>query len=178
VKLPSDLRQPSGTRKIDVARWQLKKVLYLMPQGAMFNIIFYNSGFDVFKSKMIRLSKSSRKEAYAFIDRLDPMGQTNIFDSVERAMAFAAGKRGKLAKNAPDTIYLLSDGLPNQGKFINVNDILREVKRLNNTLRMKINTIWVDKAKQPGDTKTPSGEAWMRRLAEDNGGRFVSSPKK
>ncbi|HLG41897.1 MAG TPA: HEAT repeat domain-containing protein, partial [Planctomycetota bacterium] len=176
--LPPELRQPQGTRKIDIARWQLKKVIHLMPKGALFNIIFYNSAFDVFKPRMIKLTDATRKEAFAFIDGLDPFGQTNIFDSVERAMQFATGKDGRLDKDAPDTIYLLSDGLPNQGKFTNVNDILREVKTLNAALKMTLNAIWVDKARAPNDPPTPSGEEWMRRLAEENGGKFVSSPKK
>ncbi|MHC4607894.1 MAG: HEAT repeat domain-containing protein [Planctomycetota bacterium] len=35
--------EKEGSRKIDIARWQLKLALLGMPDGALFNIIFYNS---------------------------------------------------------------------------------------------------------------------------------------
>lgn len=184
--LPKELREPAGKRKIDVARWQLKKVLYLMPDGAVFNLIFYNGTFEVYKDRMIKLSKKSREEAFKYIDGLEPIGATNIFDSVERAMEFAVGKDGRLIRDGADAIYLLSDGMPNQGKYTRAEDILREVTRLNEPLKMSINTVWVGTLRSggglPGGGRIPDpdagGEELMEKLAERNFGRFVSTSRK
>jgi HEAT repeat protein len=177
-KLPPELQKPAGTRKIDVARWQLKKVLAQMPNGAEFDIVFYHGTFEVYKPQMIRLSDATRKEAYKYIDSLEPFGQTNVFDSVERAMQFALGPDGRITKLGADTIYLLSDGLPNRGKFTNPNDILAQIARQNDALKMTINTIWVGTLPQGSDEKAvaaaKSGETFMDRLAKENGGRFVN----
>lgn len=180
-RLPEDLRRPRGTRKIDVARWQLKKVLFLMPEGARFNIIFYNGTFTVYKSRLVKLNRKSRKDAYRFIDKLEPEGATNIFDSLERAIRFAVGKDGKIDPHGPDTIYLLSDGLPNRGKFTRPDDIRREIRKLNENLKLRINTIWVG-SKQggpriPGIQRGSAGEDFMEALAKENNGRFVSSTR-
>jgi uncharacterized protein YjgD (DUF1641 family) len=186
--LPKELREPAGRRKIDVARWQLKKVLHLMPDGAVFNLVFYNGSFEVFKDRLIKLNKRSREEAYKYIDGLDPTGATNIFDSVERAMQFAVGKDGRLTKEGPDTIYLLSDGMPNQGKYTRGEDILREIGKLNEPMKLAINTVWVGTLRAggggglPGIGRLPDpdagGEELMEKLAEQNHGRFVSTSKK
>lgn len=184
--LPRELREPAGRRKIDVARWQLKKVLHLMPDGAMFNLIFFNGTFEVYKERMIRLNKKSREEAFKYVDGLEPVGATNVFDSVERAMQFAMGKDGRLLKDGPDTIYLLSDGMPNQGKYRRAEDILRELTRLNEPLKMSLNTVWVGTLRpsgpMPGGGRLPDpdaeGEELMEKLAAQNHGHFVSKRRK
>jgi hypothetical protein len=89
-------------------------------------------------------------------------------------MSFAMGRGGRLARNGPDTIYLLSDGMPNSGNFTRPNDILREVKRLNRVLRMTVHTVWIDQSRDPAKKTVSSGATFMKRLASEKGGRFVS----
>lgn len=177
-RIPSELQKPAGTRKIDIARWQLKRVLYLLPKGAQFNLIFFHGTFEVYRPQLIKIDDSTRKEAFKYIDSLEPFGATNSFDSMERAMQFAMGADGRLSKEGADTIYLLSDGLPNRGKYTATADILREIARLNAALKMTIHTVWVGTAQPKDDkaaTEMKNGEAFMGQLARDNGGRFVSN---
>ncbi len=192
-QLPADLHQPKGNRKIDIARWQLKKALWMLPDGAIFNLIFYGSAFELYKERMIKVDKRAREEAFAYIDKIEPSGATNIFDSLERALGFAVGEDGKLKKDSVDTVYLMSDGMPNMGKFKVPADILREVARINDTLKIAIHTILIDAraasaASQPpavppaGSPPLPptgsSDEQFMRKLAEDNNGQFSAVRRK
>jgi hypothetical protein len=193
VKLPDDLKQPAGKRKIDVARWQLKKALFLLPDGVLFNLIFYNGAFEAYKDKLIKLDKKSREEAFAYIDRLEPQGGTNVFDSLEKALSFAMGDDGRLKKDGVDSIYLLSDGMPNQGKFTQGPDICREIKSINDRLKVAVHTILIDaggsggvvirrvngREVPPPQPQGPSeAEQLMKRLADENGGTFSAVRKK
>lgn len=199
AKLPEEIAKPKGNRKIDIARWQLKKVLYLMPDGAMFDIIFFSNTFELYKDKLVKLDKKSREEAFAYIDKIEPQGGTNIFDSLERALSFAMGKDGKLEKDGIDTVYLMSDGMPNQGKFTRPDDIRREIKQINENLKVAINTVLID-AGGPGVPRIPrvpkpapngqpqpppppappappvagsdSDEEFMKKMAEENAGQY------
>jgi hypothetical protein len=80
------------------------------------------------------------------------MGGTNLYDGLELAL---------LTKDV-DTIYLLSDGSPGSGKFVQHADILREVRRINRTRRVAIHCVAVG-----FDSKL------MKDIAAQNGGQYV-----
>ncbi len=61
-----------------------------------------------------------------------------------------------------DTIFLLSDGAPGTGKYVATDDILRAVRRENQTRRIAIHCVSVGMDSQ-----------LLRKLAEQNGGRYV-----
>ncbi len=185
-KLPPDLARPKGTRKIDVARWQLKKVLHQLPEGTLFNVIFYGTNFEVYKPHLVALNPGIRQEVFAYIDTLEPSGGTNIFDSIERALAFALGEDGKLKKEGVDTIYLLSDGMPNQGRFKRPDEVRAEIKKLNDNLKVALHAVLIaamtsaPQNPQPGQpqprprTTSNGDEAFMKGLADENFGEFRS----
>lgn len=170
-----DLGEPKGDRKIDIARFELKYALSKLPDGTIFNVIFYNQEFSVLFEKPQKLTAGSRKQAYDFIDALEPEGATNIYDSVEKGFTFGpaprAGGNGKAAKalGEIDTIMLLSDGMPNHGKYTTPNDILAGVEDINRNVKIQIDTVYV------GSTggRDP-GAQLLEDLAKRNHGRFVS----
>jgi len=173
-----------GNRKIDIARWQLKRTLAMMPDGAEFNIIFFNHEWVILSDKMLKLSAGTRKTAYEFIDKLDPVGGTNIYDPLEKGMSYAtAGEmREKLAKSGIDTIFFLTDGLPNSGQVPLPPDILIKVRELNKTKKVKINTVGVFSSPPKGvvlppgmATEATEGGKLLKQLAEDSGGKYTNA---
>ena len=62
-----------------------------------------------------------------------------------------------------DTVFFLSDGMPTVGTWIDVEDILREVRDGNALRKVAIHTIAIGKF----------DKVFMKRLAEENGGVFV-----
>jgi hypothetical protein len=142
-------------RKIDAAREQLKQALRQMPDGALVNVVFYETAFQAFRDRLVTLSASSRQELFAYIDSLEPKGSTNVFDSLERALSYGA-----------DTIYLLSDGMPNKGRFTRPDDICVQIQKINRPLHVAIHTILI-RSRGGG-----SAEELMKRLARENDGIF------
>ena len=165
-----DLGAPSGNRKIDIARFELKYALAKLPDGTIFNVIFYNQEFSVLFEKPQKLTAGSRRQAFDFIDALEPEGATNIYDSVEKGFTFGpASRAGARALGEIDTIMLLSDGMPNHGKYTTPNDILQGVEDINRNVKIQIDTVYV------GSTggRDP-GAQLLEDLAMRNHGRFVS----
>lgn len=178
--------KPSGDRKIDIARWQLKRALAGMPDGAEFNIVFFNqdvSDATILNPKgLVKLSKATRNQAYAFIDATTPDGGTNIFDPMERALSFAGSGIGdKLYKSGADTIFLLTDGIPNSGQIPEPTEILVQIKELNATRKVKINTIGVFSSVGPGSMQPDEreeGTKFLQQMAEESGGVFATPPQR
>ncbi len=173
----------TGDRKIDIARWQLKRALAMMPDGADFNLIFYNHEWTILSEKPLKLSATTRKAAFEFIDRLEPVGPTNIYDPLEKGLSFAAAgaMADKIAKSGVDTIFFLTDGMPNTGQVPRADDILLKVKELNKSRKVKIHAIGVFSSARGPQTATSEAELggkFLRQLAEDNGGRYTGAQKK
>ena len=199
-KLPNDVatvpgrKEPDvkkqGDRKIDIARWQLKRALSMMPDGTEFNLIFYNHQWTIFSDKMVKLSKSTRQKAYAFIDSLAPQGRTNIYDPLEKGHSFAGGmklppdpvpmrrtvtRNEKARDGYADTIFLMTDGLPNTGQVPSPDGIVAKMKEINRTKKVKIHTIGVFAT---GSNEAGRGGTFLRQLARDSGGVFTMPGKK
>jgi hypothetical protein len=175
--------KPQGNRKIDIARWQLKRALSMIPDGVEFNVIFYSHEWTILSERMLKLSADTRKKAFEFIDRLDPVGPTNIYDPLEKGLAFAATGplADKIAKGGVDTIFFLTDGMPNTGQVPRAEDILVKVKELNKTKKVKINTIGVfssSTAPTPaGGSEAELGGKFLKQLADENDGRYTGANK-
>lgn len=170
-----------GDRKIDIARWQLKRALAMLPDGTQFNILFYNHDWTVLsKHHMLRLSATTRKRAYTFIDSVDPMGPTNIFDPLEKGLSYAASgsRQDLLARSGVDTIFFLSDGMPNMGQIPVVEGILIKVQELNRARKVKIHTIGVfSKSVGPAalNEELDLGSRFLKDLAAGSGGSYTGS---
>lgn len=99
-------------------------------------------------------------------------GKTNTIKALLYAFGVDPDKPSKAAvtgfdrnaiKSPLDTVYFLSDGRPSVGKYIETNEILREVRKHNEIYRMVIHAIAI------GDFQ----KEFLRQLAEENGGTFV-----
>ena len=66
-----------------------------------------------------------------------------------------------------DTIFLLTDGTPTVGSFTDIDPILKRVRTLNPFGRVRIHAIGVGE----------HNAVFMRRLAAENGGRFIDRNK-
>ena len=150
--------------KIEVAKKELINCIKKLQREVKFNIIFYNQAYSAWKrkddgsgSKIIPATPRNKRAAREFIMTFAPSGRTNIFDSLEFAMN---------DKDA-DTIYLLTDGMPNEGRIRTTEGIIAEIERVNSTRKPKatINTI--------GFGLRAEGQSFLKRLAEKNGGVFI-----
>ena len=82
--------------------------------------------------------------------------------------ALTAGGPVKIAKESKlDTAFFLSDGRPSTGKYVDMNEILREVSKMNQLYKIVIHTIAIGEFQKD----------FMKGIAEQNGGVFVDLGK-
>jgi len=117
------------------------------------NVILFSSGIFPWKRGLTELKERNRSKLEEFLRKQRPDGGTRLYDALEDA----------LNTEGVDKILLLSDGQPSEGKFLGTEDILREVRRLNQTKRIAIDCVSLG-----GDSRL------LRLLAEQNEGSYVS----
>lgn len=145
-------RGQNGNRKIDVAKNELMNAVRKLGKKAYFNLFQFHTTYESWQPHMVRATRRSKASALEWINRMQPTGGTNIFDPLEKA----------LQDPNVDTIYLLSDGSPGSGKYTATEDILREIRKINQFKGVKINTVGIR-----------SNKALMEGLAKQNGGEYV-----
>jgi len=141
-------RKGSSTR-LGEAKAELEKVLRALPKETRVNLIFFSSRVDPWQPRLAPIGPNLAT-ALAAVDALKAGGETNIHDSIEKALEDAE----------VDTIYLLSDGAPSTGKFTVAADVLREVRRMNLTRQVAIHAISLGRS------------GFMKQLAAENSGQY------
>ena len=151
--------------KFDVMMKELIQSISMLPPKAMFNLIVYNHEVTRWKDKMQPASKKMKNEALEYLFSVQPIGGTNVFDSLELAFESAGlGAQDRYYRPLVDTIYFLSDGAPSAGRFTDPTEILKHIDRMNRFRRVTVHSIGIGKLHD---------KAFMKRLADAHGGRYV-----
>jgi hypothetical protein len=193
-----DIDSRSVKKRIDSVKKELVNAIYGLDDKVYFSIVFYNSAVSVWKPELVPATNENKMAAISAIEKLTPSGRTNIYDALEAAYKIVGS--AALTKNEPkrvttgggkgspsenisgaDTIFLLTDGNPNIGKIPEPQAIVDAVRKLNETRKIKINTIAVGvpdpdnpDPMSKGDTPNTS---LMSQLAQITGGTFVDKTK-
>jgi HEAT repeat protein len=143
-------------RKIDVLKKELARVIGELPRDTHLNMVTFSGVYKAWQDTLQPLSGGGRERALAFVKDITTAHGTNVFDTLEFT----------LRDKRVDTIFLLTDGLPTKGRFIDGPSILREVRALNRVRGVVIHCVAFG-AESP----------FLKDLAKENGGvyRFVNS---
>jgi len=141
--------------KIAMAKKELIGAIRRLERDVKFNIVFYNQKFNAWKQKIVPAIYNNKEEAIRFVRNFKAEGRTNIYDTLEFA----------LSDNEVNTIYLLSDGLPNEGAYTEPATIIEKITEMNRGRRVIINTISFGLSNK--------GKNFLRELAKRNGGLFL-----
>jgi hypothetical protein len=164
-----------GDLRINAAKKELLQSIRSLPEDATFNIIFYNHEFDVWQKKMTTADKASKSAAVKWIEEIDAVGATNIFDPLEHAFLLAGrGTHDKRYGVTLDTIFFLSDGRSNRGRLISADQILKEIERMNELKKVKIHAIGIGSGGGSISQDRGHDEHFMRALAEMTDGTYVA----
>tara|TARA_R110002126_G_scaffold33398_2_gene104705 strand:+ start:6026 stop:7915 length:1890 start_codon:yes stop_codon:yes gene_type:complete len=142
----------AGPTKLDVAKDQLSRVLAKLPEGILYEMVFFGSGVEVEGDGLRKMAKRARAESIRYVRGRQAMGATAIYDGLKRAFE----------DPDVDTIYLMSDGAPTMGEINDEAEIRAEVARWNAARHIRIHCISVDRDSE-----------MMRGLSQDSGGRYV-----
>lgn len=137
--------------RLDVAVRETLGAIAKLGDRAKVNVIMFHSTIHPWEDQLQRLGPN-RKKLKRTLESKTPTGGTNIYDGLELA----------LRMEDVDTIFLLSDGSPGQGKFVAAPDILRAIRRENQTRRIAIHCVAIGME-----------SALLRELAAQNGGNYV-----
>ena len=141
-----------GDYRIDRAKKELRQVVENLDEGALFNVIAFNSAVMPWQETVSASSGATRAECDAWIEKLGALGGTNLFDSL----------RAAFDDPDVDTIVVLSDGEPSVGELTEPSAIRDEVQRWNRDRGIVIRTVAMG-----GSFKI------LEWLAEDSGGLHV-----
>lgn len=143
----------TGITRLKLAQEALVQALGKSPKSSYVNVLFFENKIHPYAKRMASLrSQKETDRLVDFVRAQKPLGGTNIYDTLERA----------LQDKRVDTIFLLSDGDPTEGEITDPAEIAEEILRLNRARRVTIHTIAIG-----GDSPL------LRRLARETGGEYV-----
>ncbi|MFA5794134.1 MAG: HEAT repeat domain-containing protein [Candidatus Brocadiia bacterium] len=204
-KMPDELKKkkrdidlrPVKTR-IDSVKKELVNAICNLDSSVYFSILFYSSAFSIWKNELVPATTENKMAAIAIVEKQSPGGRTNIYDVLEAAyrisgtagMSKSEAKRVATGggKGSPvesiggvDTIFLLTDGNPNEGKIFDAAGIVDSVRKWNEFRKIKINTIAVgivdESNPDPMTRGDPANTSLMSQIAQVTGGTFVDKTK-
>ena len=119
---------------------------------ARLNLILFETNVHAWRKSLVELTTRTRIALRKHLSRQNPRGGTNLYDALKKA----------LLSPGVDSIFLLSDGLPETGAYTKPEEILREIGKLNRSRRIAIHVVAIG-----FDTE------FLEQLAEQNDGRYV-----
>lgn len=134
-----------------------------LTKKCFFNVIAYSTKVTPWKAKLVEATDANKKAAKAWVAALQPDDETNTYDALEAAFA----------DKQVDTIYLLTDGYPTKGKVTNPDTIRGEIRKWNDSRRIRINCICYvvgDGTKFSVAENKDMSKNFMQALAKENGG--------
>ena len=152
-----------------------------------FNVVAYAEKIGKFKDGLVDAAQN-KDAALKWLDSVKPGGMmtpgklggyTNIYDAVEMALVgqstAAQGQKIVITSGVPSpyTICLMTDGKANRGKYKESDDILAALRILNQTRKIRINTIALDfGVSETGPMYAVDAEL-MERIANEHYGTCV-----
>ncbi len=147
-----DEKEPKANNRLDVAVREVLGAIAKLKNRARVNVILFHTTIHPWKPTLQGLSGGNRSALKRHLESKKPTGGTNLYDGLELALQI----------KDVDTVFLLSDGAPGSGKYVATPDILRGVRRENQTRRIAIHCISIGMDSE-----------LLRRLARENGGQYV-----
>lgn len=179
-------------QRIDIVKTELERTIEGLESYVKFNIIAFATDTKSWKNTLVPANVLNKRSAIDWVGGLKPIGgtskeglarvglvgsanlaagKTNTYAALTAALGVKKGnkRRARDPRYAVDvdTIFFLSDGRPTTGEYVDPDDILREVRELNELRRVVIHTIAIGEFQK----------AFMQRLARENGGVFVDLGK-
>lgn len=144
-----------GMSKEIFAQKQLEEVLGQLPEGVHFNVYTYELDFEVFSEKEpAEVGKKSIRKALDFVDDQPLRGSKDIWQILEHVVS----------NPEIDTIYLLSSGEPDTGKYVHWNRVTEHLIDINRFQKVTVHTIAYTESKWFQDQ--------LEKIALASGGEF------
>jgi hypothetical protein len=176
--------------KLDIVKDELCRTVDALEPEVRFDLLTFATDIKFWKGTLIAANVVNKAAAKDYIQRLKAIGgasqnykaraglggsaglaggKTNTYAAL--MAAFDAGNPSagydKRYTSDIDTMFFLSDGVPSTGDYVEKDDILAEVRRVNSLRKIVLNTISIGEM----------DHALMEQLATQNGGTFADLGK-
>lgn len=128
-----DLSGSMAGLKLETLKRELISAVATINKPGGFNLVFFSKDVEPVWPRLALGVPRMKKKAAERVAQLVANGGTDVWGGLELA----------LQDREADTIVLLTDGQPSQGRYREPADILRQTRRLNRSRRMQIHTIFV-----------------------------------
>lgn len=160
VDLSASMKEPMGPGDAR-ARWgaaagELRTSLGALPDGFVAQIVFFQEAVREAFDRPQTLSRGARDRADAFLSAAAPGQRGNLL----------AGVLAAIERDEVDTVYLLTDGAPGCGDFVEKTRVRAAIRQVNRTRKCVIDTIGFGAVKA-------AERALLTGIAQDSGGRAV-----
>jgi hypothetical protein len=165
--------------RLDFAKRELCRAIDVIAPNAQFNLVTFN-GDDKAKAwekSLVPATQKNRERFKKDVNGLRALGGTNLWSGLEDALKIKSLVYGNHYASNIDELFILSDGAPSVGDVQDPIEILRLVQECNKFSNVRINTIFISstpredqRRAEPRMSITP--QELMRRMAEQNGGKF------
>jgi Mg-chelatase subunit ChlD len=152
------IRFGAQTTKREALLKSLDAVFARLPKDAHVNLIPFGTEPHPYKPALFAATSPAKEAALRFIGKLAPDGRTNIYDSLEIA----------LGDPGADTIVLVTDGAPTEGKRRTRAAILAGVRQLNRYRLARIHAVEVG-----AQNTSPRWRGFMKEIADATGGTYL-----
>lgn len=157
-----------GRSKWELTQEETKYAIGDLGPNAYFNMVLFTGSVYLWRPRMTLASEENKQTAFAYIDKWDAVGATNIFDALELALVLGGpGVWDTVNDPEVETIFFLSDGNPNMGRYSEFQAIVDEVSKLNKQRKVIIHAVGLGIKK--GEEELME---FLMSLASANGGQF------
>lgn len=170
----SELGDTPGTR-MAMLKEELRRTIEGLPTGVEFNMVFFGAEVRSWKSGLVEANPTNLREALRTVDALGADRNPGTITLEAMREAFQNGEA--------DTIYLMTDGIPEGGEVAacgglvqRVDTVLGAVRDLNTGRKVVIHTVGLQlEGMGAGGNEAMANEAirLVRTLAEETGGRYI-----
>lgn len=152
--------------RLDVAGRQLLAVAQDMPRAWRFRVIAFADEPRVWNDRGTRADARTMRALTAFLEEQSPGGRTDLRAALRLALGVDDLRYGQEARHPVDEVFVLSDGLPADADGPqDPEEVLAWVREVNRYQKIRIHAVMAGSGEL--------GAAFLRRLAEENGGEFV-----
>ncbi len=160
-----DVSQSMWGPGIEQAREELRRALEAFPTTYAFEVIAFNERLLPFAGALVPAHPVMKARALSWLDALETVSYTNLYDAVETAFGHAGiGDRPAASTGRLDAVFLLSDGAPNRGRYRREDKVVEGIAALSRR-RIPVHAI------AAGEEVFPL----LRRIAAATGGRFADA---
>lgn len=189
AKIQKRWSEKKSATRMDVAKKELIDTVYVLNPKVHFNVVWYESVPKPWKPELVPANWLNKLDCLKETDKLEASGPTNIWDALEMAfkMLESAQKRDVIALDkkanyatalgGADTFFLMTDGQPNEGRVVEPDHILSELRKVNQLRKVTVHTVCVGDQVPGADPKASPDPVFLKKLADENGGDFVHIKK-